>query len=89
MYEMVYCFSKNGDYRDYAIRQLKALQLSPTAQAARAQPEAFVPIYPSGEQDNGRGIAQNMSQRFWNEEKFSGKLDEDLIEYLKTYEKSL
>lgn len=88
MYGLANCFFKEEDDRDYAIQQLNSLRSNPTAHAARVQAEGPVTAYPSKERDKERKIAHSVSQRFRDEEKFFGKLSEDVIENLKTCEEA-
>lgn len=87
-YGLAVSFFTCEEDREYALQQLKSLRAHPGAAEPRANVEVPVVHNPAREQENERRIAHNMSQRFKREEKFSGKLGEDILEYLKTYEEA-
>lgn len=89
IYGIAFSFFDNGDDSDFALQRLASIRGGAPNAAQVAPPVLHAPVANlAREQEDERRLAHNISQRFKKDDKFTGKLGENLQDFLNNYEEA-
>lgn len=93
MYELAHCFFGTPKDREYVLLQIDNLKSQSAWPKSKLSPDKFLYQQPPTTShlhvlEEDRNLAHKLSQRFKKEVGFSAVFDQDLLEFLHSYEKA-